>query len=230
MQHLVNDQRIIELDRAVSQLGGVGAMVSGALRRLVRVAIGGCGLAFASAGPASAHPHVWINAVATFLFEDGMLVGVRHHWEFDEMFGSYVIEEQDADRNGKLDGAEIASIQANAFSNLRDYDYFTHVRIDGKDMPLHEVTDFTARIENGVLVYEFTMPLAEPIDPGASQFAAGVYDAEYYVEVLLDEDDPVRFEGLPSGACTYAIREDSEHPIYYGMVNPPTIILTCATS
>ena len=132
-------------------------MVSRALRRLVRVAIGGCGLAFASAGPAAAHPHVWINAVATFLFEEGMLVGMRHHWEFDEMFGSYVIEEQDADRNGRLDGAEIASIQANAFSNLRDYDYFTHVRIDGKDMPLHEVTDFTARIENGVLVYEFTI-------------------------------------------------------------------------
>ena len=50
------------------------------------------------------------------------------------------------------------------------------------------------------------------------------------MEVLLDEDDPVHFEGLPSGACTYAIREDSEHPIYYGMVYPLTIILTCATS
>lgn len=62
-------------------------------------------------------------------------------------------------------------------------------------MPLSEVRDFTARIENGVLVYEFTMPLPEPIDPGASQFAAGSYDPEYYVEVLLDEDDPVRFEG-----------------------------------
>jgi len=77
-------------------------MVSGALRLLVRVAIGGCGLALASAGPAAAHPHIWINAVATFLFEDRMLVGVRHHWEFDEMFGSYVIEEQDADGDGKM--------------------------------------------------------------------------------------------------------------------------------
>jgi ABC-type uncharacterized transport system substrate-binding protein len=230
MQHLVNDQRIIELDRAVSQLGGVGAMVPRALRRLVRVAIGGCGLAFAFAGPAASHPHVWINAVATFLFEEGMLVGMRHHWEFDEMFGSYVIEEQDADRNGKLDGAEIASIQANAFSKLRDYDYFTHVRIDGKELPLHEVTDFAARIENGVLVYEFTLPLRQPIDPGASQFAAGIYDPEYYVEVLLDEDDPVRFEGLPSGACSYAVQEDSEHPIYYGLVNPLTIVLSCQTS
>jgi ABC-type uncharacterized transport system substrate-binding protein len=229
MQHLLNDGRITELDTAVSQPGGVAPMISGALCRLVRVAIAGCGLALAS-GSAAAHPHVWINAVATLLFEDRMLVGVHHHWEFDEMFGSYVIEEHDANRNGKLERAELASIEANAFSNLRDYDYFTHVRIDGKDMPLHEVTDFTARIEDGVLVYEFTMPLAKPIDPGANQFAAGIYDPEYYVEVLLDEDDPVRFEGLPSGACTYAIQEDSEHPIYYGLVNPLTILLSCQTS
>jgi hypothetical protein len=39
-----------------------------------------------------------------------------------------------------------------------------------------------------------------------ARFAAGIYDPKYYVEVLLDEDDPVRFEGLPSGACTYAIQ------------------------
>jgi ABC-type uncharacterized transport system substrate-binding protein len=225
VQHL---ERLPELNTA--QPGGVGPMVSAALRRLVRVVIAGCVLAFAFGGPAAAHPHVWIDGVATLLFEDRMLVGVRHHWEFDEMFGSYVVEEHDANRDGKLDRAEIASIQSNAFSNLRDYDYFTHVRIDGKDMPLHEVTDFTATIENGVLVYEFTMPLPEPIDPGASQFAAGIYDPEYYVEVLLDEDDPVRFEGLPSGACTYAIQEDSEHPIYYGLVNPLTIVLSCETS
>jgi ABC-type uncharacterized transport system substrate-binding protein len=197
--------------------------------RPARVAMATCALALC-AGPAAAHPHVWINAVATFLFEDRMLVGVRHHWEFDEMFASLVIEEQDAGRNGKLDRAEIASIQANAFSNLRDYDYFTHVRIDGNDVPLHEVRDFAARIDDRVLVYEFTMPLAKPVDPGADRFAAGIYDPEYYVEVLLDEDDPVRFEGLPSGACTYAIQEDSEHPIYYGMVYPLTIVLSCGTS
>jgi ABC-type uncharacterized transport system substrate-binding protein len=205
-------------------------MMPGAWRQFVGLIGAGCGLALASAGPAAAHPHVWINAVATFLFEDRMLVGVRHRWEFDELFGSFVIEENDANADGELDEAEIASIRANAFANLRDYGFFTHVRIDGKDVPLSEVADFTARIERGVLVYEFTLPLAEPVDPAGDRFATGVYDPEYYVEVLLDEDDPVRFEGLPSGACTYAVREDSEHPIYYGMVYPLTIVLSCATS
>jgi ABC-type uncharacterized transport system substrate-binding protein len=198
--------------------------------RLVPLASAACAAVTLGARPAAAHPHVWINAVTTFLFEDRMLMGIRHHWEFDEMFGSYVIEEQDADRDGELDRAEIASVQASAFSNLREYDFFTHARIDGNDMPLHEVTDFAARIENGMLVYEFTLPLAKPVDPGVSQFAAGIYDPEYYVEVLLDEDDPVRFEGLSSGACTYAIQEDIEHPIYYGLVNPLTIVLSCGTS
>ena len=205
-------------------------MMPRAWRRVVGPVLAGCGLALASGGPVAAHPHVWINDVTTFLFEDRQLAGIRHHWEFDEIFSSYVIDEQDADRDGKLDRAEIDSIQANAFSNLRDYGYFTHLRIDGKEVPLTKVADFTARIEGDVLVYEFTLPLEKPIDPAGDRFAVGVYDPEYYVEVLLDEADPVRFEGLPSGACTYVVREDTEHPIYYGLVNPLTIVLSCATS
>jgi ABC-type uncharacterized transport system substrate-binding protein len=180
--------------------------------------------------PVAAHPHVWINAVATFLFEERKLVGLRHHWEFDEFFGSFVIEEHDADGDGAFDPAETRAVREAAFSNLHEFGYFTHARIDGEELPLDEVSDFTARIEDGTLIYDFTMPLPEPVDPGAERFTAGIYDPEYYVEILLDEYDPVRFEGLPSGACTFAIREDAENPIYFGMVYPLAITLSCATS
>ena len=81
-----------------------------------------------------------------------------------------------------------------------------------------------------MLVYEFTLPLPRAARAGAPTVAVGIYDPEYYVEVLLDADDPVRFAGLPSGACTYDIHEDTEHPIYYGMVYPLAITLSCATS
>lgn len=180
--------------------------------------------------PVGAHPHVWIDAVVTFVFEDRQLVALRHHWTFDEFFGSFVIEEHDVDGDGTFDAAEVSAIRDSAFSNLREFDYFTHVRIDGDELPLHEVSAFTARLEDGVLVYEFTMPLPAPLDPGESAFAASVYDVEYYVEVLLDQYDPVRFEGIPSGGCAYEIREDTENPIYYGMVYPLAITLSCATS
>jgi ABC-type uncharacterized transport system substrate-binding protein len=180
--------------------------------------------------PVGAHPHVWIDAVVTFVFEDRQLVALSHHWKFDEFFGSFVIEEHDADGNGAFDAAEVSAIRENAFSNLREFDYFTHVRLDRRKLPLHEVSTFAARIEDGVLVYEFTMPLPQPVDPRAGGFAASVYDAEYYVEVLLDEYDPVRFDGISSGGCTYEIREDADNPIYYGMVYPLAITLSCATS
>jgi ABC-type uncharacterized transport system substrate-binding protein len=180
--------------------------------------------------PVGAHPHVWIDAVVTFVFAHRQLVGLRHQWKLDEFFGSFVIEEHDVDRDGAFDAAEVEAIREGAFSNLREFDYFTHVRLDGDKLPLQEVSSFIARIEDGVLLYEFALALPEPVDPGAGSFAASVYDAEYYVEVLLDQYDPVRFEGLPSGACTYEIREDAENPIYYGMVYPLAIILNCAIS
>jgi ABC-type uncharacterized transport system substrate-binding protein len=195
------------------------------------LAIGVIGLALGlRIDAAAAHPHVWIDAVTTFVFEDRALVALRHEWRFDEIFSAYVVEEHDANGDGVFDAAETRAVYEQAFDNLRDYGYFTHVRIDGVALPLAEVTDFVARNDDGVVIYSFTMPLPHPVDPGAVRFAAGIYDPEYYVEILLDEFDPVRFEGPPSGACTFAIEEDAEHPIYYGLVDPPMITLGCATS
>jgi ABC-type uncharacterized transport system substrate-binding protein len=180
--------------------------------------------------PAVAHPHVWITDVTSFVFEDRRLVALHHRWTFDELFGSFVIEQHDADGDGRFDPAETEELRADAFDNLQEYDYFTHLRIDGGDLALHAVRDFRASIEDGELIYEFTLSLPEPVDPAAAAVAVGVYDPEYYVELLLDEDDPVRFAGLPNGACTFEVREDTENPIYFGMVYPLMIKLACATS
>jgi ABC-type uncharacterized transport system substrate-binding protein len=192
--------------------------------------IGGALSLIGQSGPVAAHPHVWINDITTFLFKDRQLVAIHHHWEFDEIFSSFVIKQHDKDGNGKFDKTENASVQKEAFSNLHDYGYFTHVRVDDKKVALDKVEDFQATIKKDIMIYEFTLPLPKPIDVTKSHFQVGVFDPEYYVEVDLDENDPVHFSGLPSGACTFDIREDTKHPIYYGMVDPPVIYLTCATS
>jgi ABC-type uncharacterized transport system substrate-binding protein len=180
--------------------------------------------------PAVAHPHVWITDVTTFVFEQRRLVALHHRWAFDELFGSFVIEQHDLDGDGRFDAGETEGLRAGAFDNLEEYGYFTHLQIDGGDMALREVQDFRATIEDGELIYEFTLALPEPVDPASADLALGVYDTEYYVELLLDEDDPVRFAGLPSGACIFELGEDTEHPIYFGMVYPLMIKLACATS
>src|SRR5919106_1662848 len=206
-------------------------MTSRMRRHLACMATAAALLAFAAwSVPAVAHPHVWITDVTTFVFEQRQLIALRHRWAFDELFGSFVIEQHDADGDGRFDAAETEGLRADAFDNLEEYNYFTHLRIDGSTLLLHEVRDFRASIDDGELVYEFTLALPEPVDPAAADLALGVYDPEYYVELLLDEDDPVRFAGLPSGACIFELGEDTEHPIYCGMVYPVMIKLACATS
>ncbi len=200
------------------------------MRRGVVLCLGSVVLLGGTTGPAKAHPHVWINDVTTYVFEDRHLVALRHRWEFDTLFSSFVIQEHDANGDGQFDAAETEAVQAAAFANLEEFDYFTHLRVDGEPVPLHEVENFAAHTADGVLIYEFTLPLPTPIDPAATDFAIGLYDVEYYVEVLPDEYDPVRFSGLPSGTCTFEIREDSDNPIYFGMVYPLVTTLNCATS
>ena len=180
--------------------------------------------------PAAAHPHVWITDVTTFVFEDRQLVALRHRWTFDELYSSFVIQEHDLDGDGRFDPTEMAALRQGVFDGFEQVDYFTQLRVDGDAWRLLEDEGFQARIEDGALVYEFTLPLPQPVDAGAVDLAVGVYDPEYYVEVLLDEHDPVRFAGLPSGACTFDIREDTLRPIYYDMVFPLAISLACATS
>src|SRR5262245_10926139 len=36
--------------------------------------------------PALAHPHVWITAETTVLYENGAFTGLRHRWTFDEFY------------------------------------------------------------------------------------------------------------------------------------------------
>lgn len=200
-------------------------------RLACRVAVLGAALgALLVPAAGRAHPHVWIDSVTTFVFEDGQLVALRHRWQFDEFFGSFVIEEHDADGDGAFDAAELASLEAAAFAALEEYGYFTHLRTDGTGRRLDEVREFTAEIEDGELTYDFTLALPAPLDPAAVAIEVGVYDPDYYVEVLLDAHDPVRFAGLPSGACTFEIREDTANPIYFGMVYPLAIALRCGTS
>ncbi|MEM7021510.1 MAG: DUF1007 family protein [Pseudomonadota bacterium] len=191
---------------------------------------GAAGLIAGNAEPAQAHPHVWVDHVTTFVFEDRQLVALRHRWAFDAFFGSFVIEEHDVDRNGAFDVEEMAALRAAAFANLDEYSYFTQLRVDGELQQLHNVAAFEASIDDGVLVYDFTLRLPAGIDPTATDFSVGVYDPEYYVELMPEEDHPVRFAGLTNGACTFDMTEDTEHPIYYGMVDPPIVTLACATS
>lgn len=197
-------------------------------KRFVAVMVGAVALFAASS--AGAHPHVWIDAKATLVFEKGKITAIRMHWAFDPMFSMLVMGEHDKDKNKRFDKAEVADVQANAFSNLKEYSYFTHLRLDGEVAKVSRVKDFKPSFNGEKLVYEFTILLDKPVDPLKTRFGFGVYDETYYVEVQFDEKAPVALTGAGSAGCTHTIAVDKKNPFYSGIIFPRVATLRCAGS
>lgn len=177
-----------------------------------------------------AHPHVWINNVATFVFEGSKIVALRLEWTFDEFYGAMMGEEFDANRDRRFDAAEVATIHDKAFANLKSFNYFTVFRAGDETVKFERAENFSAEIVKGTVVYRFTLPLPAPVDPATEKVSLSVHDPTYYIEVVLDRADPVRYEGDKIPPCHFAIREDKENPIWFGMVFPLHVALTCGGS
>lgn len=178
----------------------------------------------------SAHPHVWVTTMVSFVFQDGKLVALRQAWAFDDFFSASLIADFDKNKDGAFDAAEQGEIAAKAFASLREYDYFTRVRQGFETLPIKNAENFSATLNKGLVFYGFTLPLGAPLDPGQGPITAGIYDESFFVDVELDESDPVKFDGVPSGACKYAVREDPADAIYGGLVIPPSVTIECVKS
>lgn len=181
----------------------------------------------ATAAPAQAHPHVWIDNRIAFVFEGEAVTGLRLTWRFDEFFSDGLITDFDTDADGAFSPEEVAALQEGAFSALKDYHYLSRVWIGDVVFDPQEVADFTARLEDRAVVYSFVIALPEPADPRQVAIAAAVYDAEYYIEVLLAEQDPVTIEGAAGSGCRTEIQDDEQNAYYFGMVYPQNVSLRC---
>lgn len=183
------------------------------------------GLGIAAARPAEAHPHVFIDNAVTFVFSGDEITGLRLLWTFDEVFSEAFLQDFDADGDGGFSPEEVATIKKNSLASLKEYGYFTHLWMDGQPVAAFEATDLMVSRPGGSVIYDMRITLANPIDPRAGRLEAAIYDDSYYIEVALHQ--PVRFEGVPDGRCTYKVREDEGRAYYYETVYPETIELTC---
>ncbi|MGB0682669.1 MAG: DUF1007 family protein [Magnetovibrionaceae bacterium] len=176
---------------------------------------------------ATTHPHVFIDARATYLFDDqGRLSAIRQVWAFDDFFSVMLIDEFDEDQSGDFSQQELVRLREEAFNPVEEFSYFTHVDINGELVPVAGISTFGASIIRDQVVYSFTADLPEAVDPRLSAVSVGLYDPSYYIDVALAEQDPNRSEGkMP--ACRFEIGEDSLNPIYFGTVFPTVTRLDC---
>ena len=180
------------------------------------------------ASPAAAHPHVWVDYELTVMFDKGLIVALREDWSFDEDFSSAALHDAVGAKPVKTIGPkENAELEKNAFSNLKNYGYFTHVFPAEGKVETGEASGFKARLDGAKLAYSFTVPLAHGIDAKPGPVGIGIWDDTYYVDVGPAPGKEPKLEGDGSAACKVVIVEDHQHPIYFGSVFPKTARITC---
>jgi len=184
-------------------------------------------LATGSPSPAAAHPHVWIDAVTTFVVKAGMVTGIRVEWTFDEFFSTTLLDDFDVNRDKRFDAKEIAALEKDAFGRTAAQGYFTFVKVDGAALKGLAAKEFTARVDKGIVHYSYLLPFPHPVDPRKAALTVTYYEDSYYIDVAPAEHGPVRFDGDGSLTCTGTVAEDPKTTIYFNSVHPLTVTLHC---
>lgn len=137
------------------------------------------------AGPAAAHPHVFIDADAALIFgKSGALEAIRVTWTYDEFYSLMMIEDARLDQDG--DGIPEPA-RLDAFAG-QDVDWAAgfpgHILAEqaGKAVGFLPPVDHRAHFRAGRVITSHIRPLKDPIAvTDASPLNLRLYDPEYFV-------------------------------------------------
>jgi ABC-type uncharacterized transport system substrate-binding protein len=167
-------------------------------RRLRLVLLAALAGWLAAADAALAHPHVWVTMKSELIYApDGSVTGVRHAWAFDEMFSTFATQGLETKQKGVFTREELKPLADVNVNSLKEYDYFTHAKANGKKTAFTDPVDYWLEFTDGVLTLHFTLPLKSPVRAQALNLE--VYDPTWFVDFAFADKDPVALVGAPAG-------------------------------
>ena len=93
---------------------------------------------------------------------DGTITGVRHAWTFDDMFTTYALQGIETKTKGVYTREELAPLAQTNVELLKEFDFFTFAKADGKKEKFVEPVDYFLEYKDGALTLHFTLPLKTP--------------------------------------------------------------------
>ena len=143
---------------------------------------------------ATAHPHVFVKAYVTVVFDDAGGVGVKLDWYYDDLFSLLVTSDLGLDVDGDLilTAQEQVRLETEIAAWPPDFAGDLDVRQNGVVVGLQEKENHQMRYVEGLFHEEHVRPLAPTIDSNAP-FQIRVYDPAFYT--AYDLQTPVLIEG-----------------------------------
>ena len=170
-----------------------------------------------AARPALAHPHVWVTASATVLYDHNAIAGLQQAWTFDEFYTQQAIEGLDKNGDGKYDRQELSELAQVNMDGLKEFNYFTFAKLGTEDLKFKPPVDYWLEYsDKKILTLHFTLPLEKPVPADATGFAFSVSDPSYFIAFDLAKDKPIKLgPGAPPGCAatiTDPAADDADSP------------------
>lgn len=150
---------------------------------------------------ASAHPHVWVAVEATIAYADGKVIGLQQRWTFDDMYTAMAIQGLDKNGDGTYDREELKELAQVNIDGIKQFDYFTHAKLEDAALKFAEPKDFWLEHKDNVLTLNFTLPLEQPLAAETPGFSFSIYDPSYFIafDFAKDKDKPIKLgDGAPA--------------------------------
>ena len=169
---------------------------------------------------ARAHPHSWIELNTSFVLDEkARVVQIKQRWEFDLYFSlmthADLLNEFGDEKTGLSKTAE------RMIKNLKDYDYFSKLELDGLDIPLgmpDKYRLFTKTKEKQtILELEMTFDIETDLKIENKILALQVFDPTYYIAMNYATESNIEIIGGNATACSKKLEfpEPSDELIDY---------------
>jgi ABC-type uncharacterized transport system substrate-binding protein len=126
------------------------------------------------------------------------------------MFSVFATQGIDAKKKGEFTREELAPLAEVNVTSLKEYDFFTHAKANGKaiefiEPPAGYYLEFNPK--DTVLTLHFTLPLKEPVK--AKDLTVEIFDREFFVDFSFAEKDPAKLVGAPA-QCKLTVGKPQE--------------------
>lgn len=154
-------------------------------------------------GAAQAHPHIFIDAKATIVFNDaGELIEIKNDWTFDEAFSVWQVQGLDTNNDGITSSEEMQELADENIKGLAEYNFYTSAGETTASLPFASMDDARFVFADNRSTLRFGI---EPQGPYRikNKLEIAVADPEYYVAITFHAPSDITLENAPAGCAVH---------------------------